>query len=407
MKLKHELDIDVYSAAKERVEYTFDNFEKIFVSFSGGKDSTVMLHMVAEEAIKRNRKVGVMIVDLEAQYEHTIAHLKKMLDLYKDNIEVFWVCLPIKLRNAVSNFEPCWCCWDDDHKDNWVREIPEYEGVISDVNYFPFFQKNMEFEEFIVLFGEWYSQGVDTAAFVGIRADESLNRFRTIAVFEKETFKGKRWTTKVSDGLYNIYPIYDWRTRDIWIYQSKNNEKPHNEIYDLMYKAGLTIHQQRLCQPYGDDQKKGLWLYHILEPQTWYKVVNRVNGVNSGSLYINENGNMTGQYKITKPEGHTYKSFCNLLLSTMPDISRRHYIDIFKRHIKGWKSRGYKDGIPDEAPLVLENKHWCPSWKRLCKVLLRNDWWGKGLGMTQPKSAAYAKYLKIKNDKKSLTNSGA
>jgi predicted phosphoadenosine phosphosulfate sulfurtransferase len=61
--------------------------------------------------------------------------------------------------------------------------------------------------------------------------------------------------------------------------------------------------------------------------------------------------------------------------------------------LRGWKGRGYYNGIPDEAPRVLEEKHWAPSWRRLCKVLLRNDWWCKGLGLTQPKSAAYDRYI--------------
>jgi len=47
----------------------------------------------------------------------------------------------------------------------------------------------------------------------------------------------------------------------------------------------------------------------------------------------------------------------------------------------------------------LEDKHWAPSYRRLCKVLLRNDHWCKGLGMTQPKSEAYKKYLEMKNAK--------
>jgi len=191
----------------------------------------------------------------------------------------------------------------------------------------------------------------------------------------------------------------DWRTKDIWIY-NKKAQKCYNHIYDLMHQAGVPLSQQRLCQPYGDDQKKGLWLYHILEPQSWFMVVSRVNGANSGSLYINETGNINGVNKINLPPGHTYKSFCNLLLSTLPEISRNHFIERFKDHIKGWRKRGYNTEIPDLAPRDLENKHWVPSWRRLCKVLLRNDWWCKGLGMTQPKSEAYGRYLKIKKAKR-------
>ena len=90
-----------------------------------------------------------------------------------------------------------------------------------------------------------------------------------------------------------------------------------------------------------------------------------------------------------------------MLLQSMPKPTREHYIKRFRSFIKGWQGRGYTT-IPDEAPYTLENKHWAPSWRRMCKVLLRNDHWCKGLGLTQPKSAAYAKDLESKKAKKNV-----
>jgi predicted phosphoadenosine phosphosulfate sulfurtransferase len=248
----------------------------------------------------------------------------------------------------------------------------------------------------MVIFGQWYSQGKTTGAFIGIRADESLHRYRAI-VSRKDglMMKNHKWTTKVCKTLYNVYPIYDWRTEDIWVYHGKFPDRKHNRVYDQMTKAGVPLSNQRLCQPYGDDQRRGLWLYHILEPQTWCKLVVRVNGANSGSLYINETGNMTGYNKISKPDGHNWESFCNLLLSTMPKKTRDHYMARFKKFIAGWKQRGY-DKIPDEAPHELEVKCWAPSWRRMCKVMLRNDYWCKGLGQTQPLSDSYQQFKAIK-----------
>lgn len=404
-ELKKYIDVDVFEMAKARIRYTFDHFEKIYISFSAGKDSSVMFHLVMDEAIKRKRKIGVLLIDLEAQYKLTMEHAETMFDYYKDHIELYWVCLPIKLRNSVSNYEPVWCAWEPSKKETWVREIPKREGVISDIKYFDFFEPYMEFEEFVELFAVWYSKGKSTGAFIGIRADESLNRFRTIAIFDKDTHFGKRWTTGLFENVFNIYPIYDWKVEDIWAYHAKFPDRPHNRVYDYMHLAGLTPAQMRICQPYGDDQKRGLWLYHIIEPETWGKVVARVNGANSGALYIQETGNITGYNKISKPEHHTWKSFCILLLSTMPKVTREHYLERFKSWIKNWQGRGYKLDIPDEAPHELENKYWAPSWRRLCKVLLRNDWWCKGLGLTQPRSEAYGKYLAIKAERKALSES--
>lgn len=396
--MKKPLGINVYEAAKERISYTFDNFEKIIVSFSAGKDSTCMLHMVCDEARKRNRKVAVMLIDLEGMYKKTIDHALKCREMYSDCTEWYWICLPLHLRNAVSVYQPFWKCWDAEQKDMWIRELPK--DCISDVNYFPFFKEGMEFEEFDVLFSQWYAQGKSCAVHVGIRADESLNRYRTVANRCKITHNGNMWTTHIIDNVYNVYPIYDWRTADDWIYQGKNPDKPYNELYDYMHLAGLTIHQMRICQPYGDDQRRGLWLFHLIEPDTWAKVVARVNGANSGALYINETGNINGYNKVKKPEGHTWKSFASLLLNSMPPITQEHYKNKFYKFIKWWEAHGYPDGIPDAADPMMEAKKNVPSYRRICKCLLRNDYWCKGLSFTQQKSTAYEAYCRKMKEKR-------
>jgi predicted phosphoadenosine phosphosulfate sulfurtransferase len=395
---KHYLTESVYDAAIDRIKYTFDNFERIYLSFSAGKDSTVMLHLVMEEAIKRNQKIGVLFIDLEGQYKLTIDHARKCFEMYSEHIELYWVCLPIHLRNAVSVFETHWICWDENQKQNWIRPLPK--EAINNTNYFDFFHEGMEFEEFVPLFGDWYSQGKNCACFVGIRADESLNRFRTIASNKKQRFLGKNFTTKVINDVYNIYPIYDWKTSDIWIYHAKFTDKPSNRLYDLMHKAGLKISQMRICQPYGDDQRRGLWLFHLIEPETWALVVARVNGANSGALYVNESGNITGYRKINLPKGHTWESFANLLINSMPPKTKLHYQNKISVFVKWWKERGYPDGIPDEADIKLEADRKVPSWRRVCKSLLRNDYWCKGLSFTQSKSDAYEKYLKLMEERK-------
>lgn len=395
---KTKLPFSVYEGAKERISWTFDNFEKVYLSFSAGKDSTVMLHLVMDEAIKRSRKIGLLLIDLEGQYKLTIDHAKQCFEMYKDYIIPYWVCLPIHLRNAVSVFEPHWMCWDKKAEKSWIREMPK--DCISDYNYFPFFHEGMEFEEFVPEFGRWFSEGKNCACFVGIRADESLNRFRTISSKSKVRYQDKQYTTLVKDNVYNVYPIYDWKTSDIWVYHAKFPDKPHNKLYDLMYKAGLTINQMRICQPYGDDQRRGLWLFHLIEPETWARVVARVNGANSGALYVSESGNMTGYRKISKPEGHTWQSFANLLINSMPPKTKLHYQNKISVFVKWWIDRGYPDGIPDEADYRLEAEKKVPSWRRVCKSLLRNDYWCKGMSFTQHKSEAYKKYLDLMEKRK-------
>jgi predicted phosphoadenosine phosphosulfate sulfurtransferase len=160
-----------------------------------------------------------------------------------------------------------------------------------------------------------------------------------------------------------------------------------------MYQAGLSIHQQRICQPYGDDQRKGLWLFHLIEPETWTRIVARVNGANQGALYARESGNILGNLKITRPEGHTWQSFARLILGSMPAKTKEHYENKISVFLKWWAMKGgYNDGIPDEDDPKLEAAKKVPSWRRICKVLLRHDYWCKGMSFGQTKSEAYERY---------------
>ena len=55
---------NVYEEALKRIEFFFDEFEEVIVGFSGGKDSTVTLHLALEVAEKRNRlPLKVLFVD--------------------------------------------------------------------------------------------------------------------------------------------------------------------------------------------------------------------------------------------------------------------------------------------------------------------------------------------------------
>lgn len=391
MAEKRYLGKNVLQAARERINFIFDKFPKVYVSFSGGKDSTVMLHLVAAEARLRGRKFGLLFIDLEGQYKVTIEHVREMFHLYKDYVEPFWISLPLHLRNAVSQFQPHWVCWEPEQRDKWIRTPPHI--AITDPAHFPFFRYAMEFEEFVEDFGQWYGGDQLTACFVGIRTAESLNRWRAVTR-DITRFEGKKFTTWKNGNIFNVYPIYDWRTEDLWIFQAKSGLS-YNHLYDLMYKAGLSIHQMRICQPYGDDQRKGLWLFHVIEPETWGRVVARVSGANSGALYAQESGNILGRLKITKPEGHSWQSFARLLLESMPSKTREHFEDKISVFLHWYNARGYPGGIPDEADINEEAAKKIPSWRRICKALLRNDYWCKGLSFSQHKSESFEKYRKI------------
>jgi predicted phosphoadenosine phosphosulfate sulfurtransferase len=394
------IGIDVLTAARNRVAWVFDNFPRIYLSGPSGKDSGAMMHIVCQEARLRGRTIGVLYVDLEAQYRVTIDHVREMFALYADVIDPHWVALPLNLRNAVSMVQPYWCCWDPEARESWVRERPD--GAITDPEHYPFFSHRMEFEEFIEHFGHWYSEGQATACFVGIRCDESLNRWRAIVKKRKSRLKGRAWTGWRGGSLFNAYPIYDWRTEDIWTYFGRER-LPYNCLYDAMCRAGLSVHQMRICQPYGDDQRRGLALYHVIEPETWARVVARVAGANSGALYAGKRGNILGNGKVDLPDGHTWESFARLLLDTLPEGEREHYDTKISIFLRWYRERGFPVGIPDEADAKLEAERTVPSWRRICKVILKNDRMCRGLGFSQHKSSHYERYMARQRDRKEAT----
>lgn len=398
---KVPIGINVLDAACERIAWVFDNFLRIYVSGPSGKDSGALMHLACLEARARGRKIGILYVDLEAQYKQTIEHVREMFALYADVIEPHWVALPLHLRNAVSMVQPYWVCWDPEARDRWVREPPP--EACTDASRYPFHKAPWtsddgrhagEFEEFVEDFGHWYSDGKATACLVGIRSDESLNRWRAIDTKRKSRIDDKCWTAWKGGALVNCYPIYDWRTEDVWTYYGKHG-LAYNRLYDRMHLAGLSIHQMRICQPYGDDQRRGLNLYHVIEPETWGRVVARVSGANAGALYAGKRGNILGNGKVTLPAGHTWQSYASFLLETLPAFEREHYEAKIWLFLQWYAERGYPEGIPDESDPKLESQRKAPSWRRICKTILKNDRMCRSLGFSQQtaRSGHYERYM--------------
>lgn len=392
-------DKDVLSASLERFEIMFNEFDNMYLSVSGGKDSSVMLQLAARVARKLNKKFSVLYIDLEAQYKATIQHVEELIEETNDVVERFyWCALPLSLRNAVSVIQPKWICWDEKDKHKWVRPMPKNKHVVNEHNYpkeWTWFRRGMEFEEFILYFAEWFNEqhGGKTAAGIGIRSNESFNRFTTIISEKKVRYKDYGWTTKVKLGarhlnVYNFYPLYDWETEDIWGAVSRLDLK-YNHIYELMYKNGLSIHEQRLCQPYGDDQRNGLDQFRALEPETWEKVLNRVHGVNFGNIYARTS--LLGNIKSEKPGGMTWEQYAVFLLESLglyaPEL-RDHYYKKIKTFMEWYeKEEGVKlADIPEEADKKLESAKKVASWRRIARAIERNDFWMKRLSFSQTKS---------------------
>lgn len=388
------LEKNVLDAAFERLEIIFNNFDNVYFSLSAGKDSSVMVQLANIVAKRLNKKFDVLYIDLEGQYQATINHLYELKQLSQIR-DFYHIALPLALRNAISVLQPKWICWEEESKDLWIREMPKDSINIHNCP-FDWFRKGEEFEEFIIQFASWYQKkyGGLVACGIGIRTDESLNRFRTLTFQKhKETFKDYNWTTRVKYSkqvldVYNFYPIYDFRVEDIWGAVSKL-DLTYNKVYDLMYKNSVPLPEQRVCQPYGDDQRKGLDQFKALEYQTWTKVLNRVNGVNFGNIYCRTSA--LGDLKTSKPSFMTWQQYTVFLLESIGiynrDLMMNYYRKIKKFMI--WHRKKYHidfDKIPDECSKELENRKKVISWRRIARAIEKNDFYLKRLSFSQTKT---------------------
>lgn len=380
---KKYLEISVLEAAQRRLDFIFEHYtrEEIYLSYSGGKDSTVMFEM----ALKTARKFGklplqVVTLDLEANFKETVRLITNVMT--NPDVEPYWLCLHFGYRNAVSMFQPFWVAWNEEEKDLWVRDMPDLPFVIRpDAHPFePFgWRERMRPSQFYAVFSRYIARKTGRAVgLIGVRSDESLNRYRVLYA-NKEKIGGHNWTTKMSETqeIYNVYPLYDWRVEDIWTYTAQEN-LDYNRIYDLMYLAGKSIHSMRICQPFGDEQKAGLDLWHAIEPETWFRVVQRVAGANGGKYYCGDR-DMMGVGNIKKPEGHTWKSYYELLMKSLPTSLRLHYQRMINVTVRNWTAKGKVEGADGINPDYGDLTPGAPSYKRFCKMILENDFIGHTL----------------------------
>lgn len=411
--------MNVYEAALERIGYLFNEFENVLVSFSGGKDSSVMLELVMDYARKNNllQKVSVVYMDYEANYEATNDFVEKTFERLGD-VKRFWLCLPIHAQCACRMDAPYWIPWEKSKREIWCREMPKFEYVINEDNAeFGLLDSDFEipkkfFDWFIGKYGR-------TVSLVGIRASESEDRRKLICSMNGNIrkFKGKNYIVDCVQNrdLFNAYPIYDWQTEDIWIYNARFC-KPYNRLYDLFYKAGLTIDRMRVASPFNNCGIHSLKLYKVIDPNNWSKLVGRVNGANFAGLY----GGTTamGWKSIKLPKGHTWKSYCYFLLSTMDRKLRNHYERILATSIEYWCEKGgfvseeimpelealkadYSDKgnsgrfptqrivrfakYPDE--METKSFRFLPSYKRMCVCIMKNDYYCSYMGFSKTKEA--------------------
>ena len=133
--IKRYLDLNVYEALLERFHFIFQEFDSIYISFSGGKDSGLLLYLLLDfrDWNYPDKTIGVFHQDFEAQYSATTRYVEETFQMLekRPHVELYWICLPMATRTALSSYEMYWYPWDDKKADSWVRPMPEHDYVFN------------------------------------------------------------------------------------------------------------------------------------------------------------------------------------------------------------------------------------------------------------------------------------
>ncbi|MDR2007829.1 MAG: DUF3440 domain-containing protein, partial [Alphaproteobacteria bacterium] len=314
---------NVYEETQERLKYIFNEFDNIYVSFSGGKDSGLLLNLVIDfmKKHKINRKIGVFVQDVEAQFLQTIDFIERMFSNNIDFIDPYYFCVELKLRNSFSIHNPFWITWDKTKQDLWVRDYPKMDYIYKEN---PFkLHKNATDKEHFKAFSRWLhkeKKAAKTISLLGVRTDESLHRYSSVKNIDNY-YKDKKWIAETYSNIYNAKPLYDWRMEDVWIANAKFNYD-YNKLYDLLYQAGVSLGDMRVASPFLDQGQRFINMYRVIAPELWQKLLLRAEGVNFGSIYSNTKA--FGR-SFVLPEGYTWKKYTQFLLSTLPQDIRDNY----------------------------------------------------------------------------------
>lgn len=270
--MKIFLKQSVYDAALDRIRWLFDEFPNLVVSYSGGKDSTVTLNLCLKVAEEKGRlPLPVMFLDQEAEWQLVIDHVREVM--YDPRVKPYWLQVPFKITNATSGTADWLYAWEEGKENEWIHEkdpIAITENVFG----------TDRFAEIFGGFLNWLYPDQQACMVAGVRCSESPARMKGLTSFA--TYKWATWGKKRNEKKkqFDFYPIYDWDDSDVWK-AIHDNKWPYCEIYDRMYQHGVPVRLMRVSNLHHETAVRVLFYVQEIERETWNKLANRLQGVNS------------------------------------------------------------------------------------------------------------------------------
>lgn len=302
MKINSNIPLDV--ALRKRLISLYDNnSDRVRVSFSGGKDSLVVLNEIYSLAIDGlidAKKIVVDFIDEEAIFPC----VEKIVTSWRNKIVSIggtfnWYALEFKHFNCFNQLssDESFICFDKTRESVWVRRPPDYAITSS-----PLFKKGMTYQQFMSVANK------DKISVIGVRANESVQRLS--------------YLKKIDIIKNKFYPIYDFSNNDIWLYIKKNDiEFPDAYLY--MWKLGISIKDLRISQFFSVDTAKNLVRMVEYYPGLYNKILKREPNAYLSMYYWDTSmfGRTTSKGKKLAGKQIDYKNKFNKVKSSMHKFS--------------------------------------------------------------------------------------
>lgn len=254
-RYKQYLEIDVLTAAKQRIEHILDTHDTPVVLFSGGKDSLVVLHLVLE-AVKARGATALDVVfrDEELLPDSVIDFVKSYYD--RPDIRMIWFGVPMLSQKFILGHSQTFVQWDPDRE--WVRPKPEWAYIPEDGGREVYHQKSMDH----LVAGMFPGK---VALINGIRAAESLVRYRSCVNKLDENYINKSSCPTATF----CKPIYDWSEDDIFKFLYDEGI-PYCTVYDSQVLSGGRL---RVATPLVCEGAKQIEKLRVQDPDFYDRIM--------------------------------------------------------------------------------------------------------------------------------------
>ena len=320
----------VVEAAVKRIKNVFSNGVPVYMSLSGGKDSICMADLVYQLIRKGEidpKQLTLVFIDEEAIYDCCIEAMMQWRKkfLMAGCPEFRWYCLPLKQVSCFNQLEnsESWITWEPGKEDVWVRKPPPF--AIMQSPYLTGIGKE-NYQTFLPRITK------DGIMLTGVRAAESVQRLQYMAMLNL----GRKGIT----GNNIIFPIYDWKDKDVWLY-IRDHHLDIPEAYLWIYQAGENRHSLRISNFFAADSLRGLKHVAETDPDLWSRIEKREPNAYLVMLYWDTEWYKRRSATRRKNEAREKKDYKELTRQMLFENFDKHFTNPTTRRVAAQYKRLY------------------------------------------------------------------